>query len=166
MSRAQVIISQQFLLLFMTQAKAKFLLVKTESNKIRERKMGEDYGMPPDFSFYSRNTCNTYCKVKCVQPFKSKSHRCLVGASPYPIQPKTKPRSTPAHNGCVGLPQDYIQNLMMKLRGRSRGVKQKPWGFYARGQGTGKSFCCTRGPRSGGLVRAQGRCKKAKKPRK
>ena len=51
MTRAQVIISQLFLLLFMTQAKTKFLLVKTENNKISEKKMGEDYGMPPDSAF-------------------------------------------------------------------------------------------------------------------
>ena len=165
MTRAQVIISQLFLLLFMTQAKTKFLLVKTETNKISEKKMGEDYGMPPDFSFFSIDTCNTYCKVNCAQDpaFNSKSYRCFVGASPYANHPKTKPKGTPAHSGCVGLPQDYIQNMIMNLRGRSMG---KPWGFYARGQGRGKSFCCTRGPRTGGLVRAQGGCKKAKKPRK
>ena len=159
-------ISNIVLASFLTKTEFKFFLAKTENFTTDKREAGEDYGLGPDGGFFSINNCNTQCNVKCTEDksmsfnFGFKSYRCFSKMNPK--EPATnKPETTTGQEGCARSPRNLKRNSRMQKRMTRLRKQEEPWGFIVSKARSvaGKSFCCTRGPRSGDLVNSQKGCK-------
>ena len=184
MSSAQVVLSKICLLYFLAPATTKLFLAKTENFKTKQTTLAGDYGDVPNDSLSGVALCDANCHQKCTEdksalalaftfafgmkPFHcpKKSHNGLIVKPDEPTIPKlnitTTSQTTTTQHDCVRGPRNHKRNLRMKKRRKKLRKKEQPWGFYvAKSRSVqGKSFCCTRGPRSGHLEKSQGGCKK------
>ena len=177
MSSVPGVIPTIFLFSVMAKTETKFFLAKTETFPTNKRSTGEDYGIGPAGGFFIIDNCNTQCDVTCTEDksvsfnFGIKSYRCFSSSPKLKMKPKEpttmKPETTTVQEGCARSPRNHGRNSRIQKRRKILRKQEEPWGFFVTTARSvaGKSFCCSRGPRSGELVIYQGGCK-PKSPRK